>query len=161
MNRIISWSLVAVVLASSLAAGPAHAQRGNRNAPPPPYTYWENRRDPPQGHEFRPVPNPSPRGDDRSKPPPNWNRSEWALRQSWLRQHGHDSDSDAAVGLVIGAILGFALGAAVVDSVEQQEYAMSRLNDPGWIAYCARRYRSFDPYTGTYLGRDGLRHYCR
>ena len=62
---------------------------------------------------------------------------------------------------MIGAILGFALGAAVVDSAEQQRYAQSRLNDPGWIAYCARRYNSFDPYTGTYLGRDGLRHYCR
>jgi hypothetical protein len=43
-------------------------------------------------------------------------------------------------------------------SQEQQGYATSRLNDPGWITYCARRYRSFDPYTGTYLGDDGLRH---
>jgi BA14K-like protein len=57
-------------------------------------------------------------------------------------------------------ILGFALGAAVVDS-EEQHNAEQRLNDPGLIAYCARRYRSFDPYTGTYLGSDGLRHYCR
>jgi hypothetical protein len=31
----------------------------------------------------------------------------------------------------------------------------------GWIAYCFSRYRSFDPYTGTYLGYDGRRHYCR
>ncbi|AIQ93981.1 protein of unassigned function [Methylobacterium oryzae CBMB20] len=27
--------------------------------------------------------------------------------------------------------------------------------------YCARRFRSYDPQTGTYLGRDGRRHRCR
>ena len=27
-------------------------------------------------------------------------------------------------------------------------------------AYCARRYRSYDPASGTFLGRDGLRHPC-
>lgn len=32
---------------------------------------------------------------------------------------------------------------------------------PGWEAYCLSRYRSFDPISGTYLGRDGRRHYCR
>ena len=30
-----------------------------------------------------------------------------------------------------------------------------------WEAYCFSRYRSFDPYSGTYLGYDGLRHPCR
>ncbi len=29
---------------------------------------------------------------------------------------------------------------------------------PNWIAYCSRKYRSFDPRTGTFLGYDGLRH---
>ncbi len=32
---------------------------------------------------------------------------------------------------------------------------------PGWEAYCFSRYRSFDPISGTYLGFDGHRHYCR
>lgn len=27
--------------------------------------------------------------------------------------------------------------------------------------YCARRYRSYDPATGTFLGYDGRRHLCR
>jgi len=27
-------------------------------------------------------------------------------------------------------------------------------------AWCAQRYRSWDPYTHTYLGFDGLRHGC-
>ena len=33
---------------------------------------------------------------------------------------------------------------------------------PGdWDAYCFSRYRSYDPYSGTYMGYDGLRHPCR
>jgi hypothetical protein len=31
--------------------------------------------------------------------------------------------------------------------------------DPA-IAYCMRRFRSYDPYSMTYLGYDGRRHYC-
>jgi hypothetical protein len=27
-------------------------------------------------------------------------------------------------------------------------------------SYCAQRYRSYDPASGTYLGYDGLRHPC-
>jgi hypothetical protein len=30
----------------------------------------------------------------------------------------------------------------------------------GDVAYCAQRYRSYDPASGTYLGYDGLRHPC-
>lgn len=30
----------------------------------------------------------------------------------------------------------------------------------GDAAYCAQRYRSYDPATGTFLGYDGLRHPC-
>jgi hypothetical protein len=30
----------------------------------------------------------------------------------------------------------------------------------GDVAYCMRRYRSYDPRSGTYLGFDGLRHPC-
>jgi hypothetical protein len=28
------------------------------------------------------------------------------------------------------------------------------------VAYCARKYRSYDPNTGTFLGNDGVRHAC-
>ena len=36
-------------------------------------------------------------------------------------------------------------------------YVVSGGADP---AYCAQRYRSYDPASGTYLGYDGLRHPC-
>lgn len=32
---------------------------------------------------------------------------------------------------------------------------------PNWDAYCTSKYRSFDPVTGTFMGYDGVRHYCR
>jgi hypothetical protein len=28
-------------------------------------------------------------------------------------------------------------------------------------SYCAQRYRSYDPVSGTYMGHDGRRHSCR
>jgi hypothetical protein len=31
---------------------------------------------------------------------------------------------------------------------------------PEWYSYCARRYQSFDPHSGTFVGFDGLRHLC-
>jgi hypothetical protein len=36
-------------------------------------------------------------------------------------------------------------------------YVVSGGVDP---SYCAQRYRSWDPASGTYLGNDGLRHPC-
>ena len=36
-------------------------------------------------------------------------------------------------------------------------YAVSSGNDD---SYCAQRYRSYDPASGTYLGNDGFRHPC-
>ena len=35
------------------------------------------------------------------------------------------------------------------------------VGEPNWISYCSANYHSFDPSTGTYLGYDGSRHYCR
>ncbi len=29
-----------------------------------------------------------------------------------------------------------------------------------WFRYCADRYRSFDPDTGTFVGNDGQEHFC-
>jgi hypothetical protein len=30
----------------------------------------------------------------------------------------------------------------------------------GWLSYCESRYRTFNPRTGTFIGSDGLRHFC-
>lgn len=50
-------------------------------------------------------------------------------------------------GVAAGAII----GGAIANS-------QARANDA--VAYCAQRYRSYDPASGTYLGYDGYRHPC-
>lgn len=161
MRRVFSCGVAAQMLSTSIVS-PVYAQRGKRDEPPPPHTYWEGRGNPPAGHEFHNPPQQPQVWDKRTKTPPNWNCRQWQQRQTWLRSNGHDrEDNDATVGLVVGTLLGFVLGAAVVDSQQQQDSATAPLNDPGWIAYCARRHDSFDPYTRTYFGNDGLRQYCR
>jgi hypothetical protein len=35
------------------------------------------------------------------------------------------------------------------------------MNDEAGGAACAQRYRSYDPASGTFMGRDGRRHECR
>jgi hypothetical protein len=31
---------------------------------------------------------------------------------------------------------------------------------PQWYAYCQKRYRTFNPNSGTFTGNDGLQHFC-
>jgi len=52
-----------------------------------------------------------------------------------------------APAIIGGTILGSAL-----------IYNGTRYNDA--VEYCRARYRSYDPYSQTYLGKDGWRHPC-
>jgi len=74
-------------------------------------------------------------------------------------------------GLVAGAIIGGAIASApyygygpyyapppVVYGPPAAVYGAPVAGDP--TAYCAQRYRSYDPATGTFLGYDGVRHPC-
>lgn len=121
--------------------------RYRHRPPPPPYYYGPPRhyrgyhRPPPPGWRHRPPP-----GMWGPPPPPRY----------YYRSHApYRDDAGAAVaagvvGLAAGAILGSALSA---------QGAPAR--DSGWLDYCASKYRSFDPASGTYLGHDGRRHACR
>jgi len=94
-------------------------------------------------------------------------------RMRWERRHGsryewrdgryyrHDNDNDAAGAAIVGGILGFALGAAIAGSQNDRSYYDSHRGDRNWVNRCRSRYRSFDASTGTYLGNDGYRRYCR
>lgn len=55
----------------------------------------------------------------------------------------------AAVGA--GVALGIIGGAIAADQARRRDDSVS---------YCMSRYRSYDPYSGTYLGNDGYRHPC-
>jgi len=69
-------------------------------------------------------------------------------RHGWRdRRHHYGPGAAALGGLAAGAII----GGAIANS-------QARANDA--VAYCAQRYRSYDPASGTYLGYDGQRHPC-
>ena len=64
---------------------------------------------------------------------------------------------------------GFAAGALLGGLLAAPYYAGPRYYygpgyGPGYygdaVDYCMRRFRSYDPYSGTYLGYDGYRHPC-
>jgi hypothetical protein len=114
----------------------------------------------------------------------------WGRSNGWSRHnHSRNGDLVAAgvLGLAIGALI---VGAATASQRDQYEpvpvyrepvprphpdrgYLIERpqvvYNDPyvgaepwtrDWFDYCASRYRSFDPRSGTYVGYDGQRHFC-
>ncbi|WP_370461231.1 BA14K family protein [Devosia yakushimensis] len=55
------------------------------------------------------------------------------------------------VGLVVGVI---------VAAAERPTESAFEPWSAEWHRYCADRYRTFDPRTGTFLGSDGNRHFC-
>jgi hypothetical protein len=81
-------------------------------------------------------------------------------RDSWAHNYQHRrGDHGDDTSAIIAGIIGFALGAAIVGSQQQAEKA--RTADESWDAYCARKYRTYDRHSRTYMGVDGLRHYCQ
>lgn len=77
-------------------------------------------------------------------------------------------------GIGIGAgIAGALIGGAIIGATQPYGYYgyAPGYYGPAYVApapyvggdavgYCAQRFRSYDPYSGTYLGYDGLRHPC-
>ena len=64
-------------------------------------------------------------------------------------------------GFAAGAFLGSALAPPPYYYSGEPAYAY----EPGYpscsaVAYCERRFRSYNPATGTYLGYDGYHHPC-
>jgi len=66
------------------------------------------------------------------------------------RWHGHRGGHGDG-GAVAAGVLGGLLFGAIIASEAQRSRG---------VEYCIRRYRSYDPDSMTYLGRDGRRHRC-
>jgi BA14K-like protein len=70
------------------------------------------------------------------------------------RGHYHGGGGGgAAAGLGIGLAAGAILGGAIAASAAQNQANQN-------AAYCAQRYRSYDPRSGTFLSTDGNRYPC-
>jgi len=78
-------------------------------------------------------------------------------RRYYRGYRGYRRGIDPGAAAVLG-IIGLAAGAIASSALAPPPYVVG---DPNWIAYCSSKYRSFDPASGTYLGYDGFRHYCR
>jgi hypothetical protein len=81
--------------------------------------------------------------------------------EAWHRgyRHGYDPGAAAAAG-VLGLAAGAIIGGAIASQTQALPPPPPATVDPQLAAYCARRYRSFDAVTGTYLARTGERIVC-
>lgn len=70
-------------------------------------------------------------------------------------------DNGAAVA---AGVAGLAAGALIAGAIANQAQAAPPpppgTVDPSVAAYCARKYRSYDPVTGTFMARNGMRYVC-
>jgi hypothetical protein len=76
------------------------------------------------------------------------------------RYYGRGYSGGAAAAGVLG---GLAAGAIIGGAIANQGAAagpLPKTQDPDFIAFCSRKYRTFDPIDGTYLARDGNRYEC-
>ena len=157
LTMLITASTAGLVLAQSAFAQPRpYDQPGRPHDQPQQSQQWRQGHGPAQGVR--------PGGqyyyNDRWVDADEWRRHS-SERDRWARNYqqrrGH-RDQDNSSALVAG-IIGFALGAAIVGSQQQAERA--RTADESYDAYCARKYRSYDRRSRTYMGVDGVRHYCQ
>ncbi|GLR88216.1 BA14K family protein [Bradyrhizobium iriomotense] len=102
-------------------------------------------------------------------PSGNWNGGNW--HGGGWRHRGGGFWPGVAAGVAIGGLGSYAYyggGPYYDDSYYNDDYyydqgpGVAVVPDTGGdsAAYCAQRYRSYDPASGTYLGYDGLRHPC-
>ena len=74
----------------------------------------------------------------------------------YYRHRHFDAGPVIAAGLV-----GLTLGTIVAGSAYPPRHRVVRYVDDDHTAWCLRRYRSYDPRSDTFVGRDGRRHTCR
>lgn len=112
-----------------------------------------------------------PAGDGSFQVADNWNGNHWhGGGNDWRWRHGNrwhgggwnggsyygDNWGGAAAA---AGIVGLATGAIIANSANQPRYYEGGYGGD-YVSYCASRYRTFDPRTGTYVGFDGYRHPC-
>ena len=60
-------------------------------------------------------------------------------------------------GRGVGAAIGAGVAIGIIGGAIAADQAARRQNA---VEYCMRRFRSYNPETGTYIGRDGYEHPC-
>ncbi|MBF9234670.1 BA14K family protein [Microvirga alba] len=84
-------------------------------------------------------------------------------RGYYARPYYYRRDNGAAVA---AGVAGIAAGALIAGAIANQAAAAPAAPpppgtvSPSVAAYCARKYRSYDPATGTFLAHNGMRYVC-
>jgi BA14K-like protein len=79
--------------------------------------------------------------------------------RGYARGRGWGYGAAFGTGLIIGAAPYYYAPRPYYYS-EPYYYARPYYPPSDAVAYCMQRFRSYDPYSGTYLGYDGFRHPC-
>ncbi len=93
-----------------------------------------------------------------------WRGGSWRGHRGW-GWHGNRGWYGPRYRPWIGPAIGFGTGLAIGGALATPYYAPPAVvydssPDADEIAYCSRRFKSYDPRSGTYLGYDGNRHPC-
>jgi hypothetical protein len=90
---------------------------------------------------------------------PNESYAQYYRRRYYHRHYyrGGDALAAGAVGLAAGALIGTAIAS---QAQAQAAPPPPGTVDPQVAAYCARKYRSYDPVTGTFMATNGMRYVC-
>lgn len=85
------------------------------------------------------------------------------------RHHGHHYRHHGDGGAVAAGIFGLAAGAIIAGAMAQENSPrarsgsrlIGRVGDRNHVAFCARKYRSYDADSNTFIARDGTLRQCR
>lgn len=96
------------------------------------------------------------------------------------RHHDRPSDRDLIVGGIVGLATGLYVGSVIIDEPRYEHRLpppprwheprrpryyddgprYARAWSPAWYRWCSQIHRSFDPRSGTFIGRDGRERFC-
>lgn len=103
----------------------------------------------------------SPQASPSKQAYPTESYAQYYYHHGWGRPYYYHHYNDGAVA---AGVAGLAAGALVAGAIASQAQPAAPpppgTVDPSIAAYCARKYRSYDPATGTFLGRNGMRYVC-
>lgn len=92
----------------------------------------------------------------------HWRHQRGHHRRHYRHYRRHRHGGDAAAAGIIGGIIGLGVGAAIANQPPPRRvYGHPRPWTDAWYAYCSRKYRSFDPRSGTFQPYHGPRTLCR
>lgn len=112
----------------------------------------------------------------------NNHRAHTHSANTWTPKKAQRKSSNDTAKWIAAGIIGLAAGAIIIGEAQKhkaKKYAVqpqprgikpTRIHaghdqdfqpwSPSWYRWCAQRYRSFNPRTGTYRGFDGYDHFC-